>query len=79
MDGPNGFDSSRAVWKDAGWREIKDLRKALENMRELTTLVRSLGRSSGKGALKRAPQQVTTSRLSLPHLDSATLPSLQHN
>lgn len=58
MDGPTGFDSSRAVWKDAGWREIKDLRKALENMRELVTLVRSLGRSSGKGALKRAPQQV---------------------
>lgn len=60
MDGPTGFDSSRAVWKDAGWREIKDLRNALENMRELVTLVRSLGRSSGKGALRRAPQQVTS-------------------
>lgn len=59
MDGPQGFDSSRAVWKDAGWREVKDLRKALERMRELTNLVRSLGRSSGKGALKRAPQQVS--------------------
>lgn len=58
MDGPQGFDSSRALWKDSGWREVKDLRKTLEKLRELTALVRSLGRSSGKGKLKRAPQQV---------------------
>ena len=58
MDGPQGFDSSRSIWRDAGWREVRELRKMLENLKELTALVRSLGRSSGKGALKRAPEQV---------------------
>ncbi len=30
MEGKKGFDSSRSVWSDAGWREIKELRKMLE-------------------------------------------------
>ena len=58
MDGPQGFDKSKTLWKDAGWKEIRDLRKMLEKLKELTNLVNSLGRSSGKGPLKRAPQQV---------------------
>lgn len=51
----------------------------LEQVKELTVLVRSLGRSSGKGALKRAPQQVSlafpSNALSFafsPHIDPAT-------
>jgi len=30
LDGKRGFDSSRALWKDAGWREIREIRKMLE-------------------------------------------------
>jgi hypothetical protein len=30
LEGNRGFDSSRALWKDAGWREIRDIRKMLE-------------------------------------------------
>ena len=61
MDGPHGFDSSNALWKDAGWREVAELRKMLEKLKELTVLVRSLGRAGGTGPLKRAPEQVSSS------------------
>lgn len=61
MEGPHGFDNSKSVWKDAGWREVRELRRMLEDLKELTTLVRSLGRSSGKGKLRRAPQEVNLS------------------
>lgn len=30
MEGKKGFDSSRALWKDAGWKEIREIRKMLE-------------------------------------------------
>ena len=54
---------------------MRELRKMLENLKELTALVRSLGRSSGKGALKRAPEQVTADLGSQPimHEDQSLL------
>lgn len=58
MEGPEGFDLSRAVWHQSGWREVEALRRRLEDLRELRDLVRSLGRGGGKGPLKRAPQQL---------------------
>lgn len=58
MDGPEGFDSSSAVWHQTGWREVDALRKKLETLRELRELVRSLGRGGGKGPLKKAPEEV---------------------
>jgi uncharacterized protein with von Willebrand factor type A (vWA) domain len=58
MDGPEGFDSSKSVWHQSGWREVAALRKKLEELRELRELVRSLGRGGGKGPLKKAPQQL---------------------
>lgn len=58
MNGPEGFDSSSAVWHQSGWREVEALRRRLEDLQELRELVRSLGRGGGKGPLKRAPQQL---------------------
>ncbi|KAL4527328.1 hypothetical protein Ndes2526B_g08972 [Nannochloris sp. 'desiccata'] len=58
MDGPEGFDNSKSVWQQSGWREVAALRKKLEELRELRELVRSLGRGGGKGPLKKAPQQL---------------------
>jgi hypothetical protein len=49
---------SQALWRDSGWQEVDDLRKKLEQLTELRELVRSLGRSGGKGPLRRAPEQV---------------------
>ncbi len=57
-----GYDLSHALWKSDGWREMKELRKKLENLKELRDLVRQLGRASGKGPKRRAPEEV------LPHL-----------
>lgn len=45
-----------------GWREVASLRKKLEDLRELRELVRQLGRGGGKGPLKKAPEQVYSSR-----------------
>lgn len=53
-----GFDLSHALWKNDGWREMRDLRKKLENLKELRDLIRKLGRASGKGPKRRAPQEV---------------------
>ena len=61
LDGPSGFDSSSALWHQTGWREVAALRKKLEDLRELRELVRSLGRGSGKGPLRRAPEQIYSS------------------
>ena len=45
MDGPEGFALSSSLWKKTGWTEVDDLRKKLENLRELRDLVRKLGAS----------------------------------
>jgi hypothetical protein len=58
MEGPIGFDLSHALWRNDGWREMRELRKKLENLRELRDLIRKLGRASGKGPKRRAPQEV---------------------
>jgi len=50
---------SQGTWQRDGWRELDDLRKKLEGLRELRELVRGLGRSGGKGPLRKAPEQVT--------------------
>ena len=61
MEGPVGYDLSHALWKSDGWREMKELRKKLENLKELRDLVRKLGRASGKGPKRRAPEEVGAS------------------
>ena len=48
-DGPEGFDITKGLWQQTGWRELDSLRKKLEELRELRDLVRSLGRGSGRG------------------------------
>lgn len=58
MAGPDGYDLSTALWHDAGWAEVSDLRRRLENLTELRDLVRQLGRASGRGPKRRAPQEV---------------------
>jgi hypothetical protein len=58
MEGPVGYDLSHALWKSDGWREMKELRKKLENLKELRDLVRQLGRAGGKGPKRRAPEEV---------------------
>ncbi|CAL8461911.1 g1442 [Coccomyxa elongata] len=58
MEGPVGYDLSHALWKSDGWREMKELRKKLENLKELRDLVRKLGRASGKGPKRRAPEEI---------------------
>ena len=58
MTGPDGYDLSRALWHDAGWAEVGNLRRRLENLTELRDLVRQLGRASGRGPKRRAPQEV---------------------
>ncbi len=58
MEGPVGYDMSHAVWHNEGWREMRDLRKKLENLKELRDLIKKLGRASGKGPKRRAPQEV---------------------
>jgi len=58
IDGPEGFDLSLSVWKNRGWKEVEDLRKMLEDLKELRELVRSLGRGGGRGPIRLAPQEV---------------------
>ena len=74
IDGPEGFDSSSAVWKVSGWQELDKLRKKLEVLRELRELVRSLGRGGGRGPLKRAPELVYASASQLGVLRSELSP-----
>jgi hypothetical protein len=57
MAGPDGYDLSRALWRDAGWAEVAELRRRLEDLAELRDLVRQLGRASGRGPKRRAPQE----------------------
>ena len=53
-----GYDMSHAVWHNAGWQEMRDLRRKLEDLKELRDLIKKLGRASGKGPKRRAPQEV---------------------
>jgi uncharacterized protein with von Willebrand factor type A (vWA) domain len=62
MDGPEGFDLTSSLWKKSGWKEVDDLRKKLENLRELRDLVRELGRGGGKGPKRRAPEELEKTR-----------------
>jgi len=59
---PSGFDNTSGLWQDAGWREVASLSKMLSTCRELRDLVRSLGRSAGRGPRRRAPAQVADRR-----------------
>jgi hypothetical protein len=58
LEGEEGFALSQGTWQRDGWRELDDLRKKLESLKELRELVRSLGRSGGKGPLRKAPEEV---------------------
>jgi len=63
-EGPDGFDITKGLWQQTGWKELDSLRKKLEELRELRDLVRSLGRGAGRGPLRRAPRQ--RERASMP-------------
>jgi uncharacterized protein with von Willebrand factor type A (vWA) domain len=62
LDGPEGFDSSKSLWRASGWREVDALRRRLESLRELRDLVRSLGRGGGRGPLRLAPEALAARR-----------------
>lgn len=51
------FDLDGQVWARKGWAQMDELRKRLEDLKELRDLVRSLGRGGGWGPLRRAPIQ----------------------
>ncbi len=55
--GGSGFELEGGIWKRQGWAQLDELRKKLEDLRELRDLVRSLGRGGGWGPLRRAPVQ----------------------
>ncbi|KAG2436957.1 hypothetical protein HXX76_006473 [Chlamydomonas incerta] len=55
--GGDSFDLQGAIWKRAGWSQLDELRRKLEELKELRDLVRSLGRGGGWGPLRRAPVQ----------------------
>eukprot|EP00884_Botryococcus_braunii_P021264 jgi/Botrbrau1/7821/Bobra.9_2s0002.1 len=74
MEGSEGFDSSHAVWRKVGWKEVRQLRQMLENLPELRNLVRSLGRAGGKGPKRRAPQEVESSHKRLGLIRSPLQP-----
>eukprot|EP00854_Cymbomonas_tetramitiformis_P005947 gene5947-7150_t len=75
MDGPAGFDVTNGVWNLSGWREVDELRKKLESLKELRELVRELGRGSGKGPLKRARSQRDRARKPMGVVRSPLEPS----
>ncbi|GLI68508.1 hypothetical protein VaNZ11_012952 [Volvox africanus] len=58
LDGDEGFDLTRGVWRRTGWRELSTLREVLEKVPELRELVRQLGRGGGRGPLRRAPEEL---------------------
>lgn len=60
LDEQHGFGLEHGVWTRSGWQEMEKLRKKLEDLKELRELVRSLGRSGGKGPKRKAPAQVNS-------------------
>lgn len=58
MDETKGFSLEHGIWKRLGWEKMDELRKILENVKELRDLVRSLGRAGGKGPKRKAPSEV---------------------
>jgi hypothetical protein len=52
MDGPEGFDLSKGTWRRDGWKELDELRKKLEDLKELRELVGRIcsGRAGGVAA-----------------------------
>lgn len=65
--GGSGFQVDGNIWRRQGWSALDELRRKLEDLRELRDLVRSLGRGGGWGPLRRAPVQ---------HLDMSGRPGL---
>mgnify|MGYP007065341485 FL=1 len=59
LDEEKGFGFEHGLWQRSGWQEMEVLRKKLEDLKELRELVRSLGRSGGKGPKRKAPAQVS--------------------
>ncbi|KAI8463939.1 MAG: hypothetical protein J3K34DRAFT_455000 [Monoraphidium minutum] len=55
--GGAGFELEGNIWKRQGWTQLDELRRKLEDLKELRDLVRSLGRGGGWGPLRRAPVQ----------------------
>ena len=76
MEGPVGYDLSHSLWRNDGWREMAQLRRKLENLKELRDLVRALGRASGKGPRRRAPQEVGRKSPGGPEKPALPLPLL---
>jgi hypothetical protein len=58
-----GFDFSTPAWRAAGWRELASITRKLAGLKELRSLIRSLGRASGtpRSPLRRAPQHAPVS------------------
>lgn len=75
LDDSTGFDASSGLWQESGWEELESLRRKLERLKELRELVRSLGRGSGKGPLKRAPAQVEKPTMPMGVIRSSLEPS----
>eukprot|EP00958_Prasinococcus_capsulatus_P015905 scaffold1741_cov409-Prasinococcus_capsulatus_cf.AAC.4 len=75
LDDSTGFDASAGLWQESGWEELESLRRKLERLKELRELVRSLGRGSGKGPLKRAPAQVEKATMPIGVIRSSLEPS----
>ena len=58
IDEERGFGLEGGVWERRGWREIEKFRKVLEDLKELRDLVRTLGRSGGRGPKRKARAHV---------------------
>lgn len=56
--GGSGFELQGNIWRRQGWSQLDELRRKLEDLKELRDLVRSLGRGGGWGPLRRAPVQL---------------------
>eukprot|EP00210_Caulerpa_lentillifera_P001838 g1767.t1 len=59
LDKHKGFGLEHAIWKRSGWRQIDELRRKLEDLKELRQLVRNLGRAGGRGPKRKAPVEIS--------------------